>query len=109
MIRDITRQMLEQKGFCVLSADNPTEALHLARHHHDPIHLLLTDVVMPRMSGRELARRIAEIHPEARQLYMSGYTANVIAHHGVLETGVHFLQKPFSLKVLLAKVHEALA
>jgi signal transduction histidine kinase/CheY-like chemotaxis protein len=109
MIRDITRKILEQKDFCVLAADNPTEALHLARHHKGPIHLLLTDVVMPRMSGRELAKKIAEIHPEARQLYMSGYTANVIAHHGVLETGVHFLQKPFSLKVLLAKIREVLA
>lgn len=108
LLRDITRQMLEQNGYLVLVADGPSEALQVARCHPDPVHLLLTDVVMPRMSGRELARKIAEIHPEARQLYMSGYTANVIAHHGVLETGVHFLQKPFSMKVLLTRIREVL-
>jgi YesN/AraC family two-component response regulator len=68
----------------------------------------LTDVVMPGMNGRDLARQVAALHPTVKTLFMSGYTANVIAHHGVLDTGVHFLEKPFSKKDLATKIREAL-
>jgi CheY-like chemotaxis protein len=101
--------MLQRLGYEVLQAGTPAEALQLAQRHAGPLHLLLTDVVMPRMSGRDLATRVVALRPDIRQLFMSGYTADVIAHHGVLEPGVHFLQKPFSAQELTAKVREALA
>ena len=73
-----------------------------------PIRLLITDVIMPEMNGRELADRIKEIHPDVRCLFMSGYTSNVIAHQGVLDEGVQFIEKPFSAKILAAKVSQML-
>jgi YesN/AraC family two-component response regulator len=72
------------------------------------IHLLMTDIVMPEMNGRELARKMLSLYPGLKRLFMSGYTADVIAHHGVLDEGVHFIQKPFSFAALTAKVREAL-
>jgi YesN/AraC family two-component response regulator len=71
--------------------------------------LLITDVVMPKMNGRELADRVKEIHPDIKCLFMSGYTSNIIAHQGVLDEGVHFMEKPFTLKVLATKVQMALS
>lgn len=108
MILDITRTMLEQHGYKVLAAVTPAEAIRLAREHADEIHLLMTDVVMPEMNGRDLARNLLILYPKLKRLFMSGYTANVIAHHGVLDKGVHFIQKPFSLNDLGKKVREAL-
>lgn len=101
--------MLTELGYQVLSAGGPGEALHLAQEYSEAIDLLITDVVMPEMNGRELCHRLLVLHPELKQLYMSGYTANVIAHHGVLDAGGHFLQKPFALRDLAARVREALA
>ncbi|HNT27945.1 MAG TPA: ATP-binding protein, partial [bacterium] len=109
MIRDIARKMLEILGYTVISAATPGEAIRLAREHAGTIHLLFTDVVMPEMNGRELARNLLSLYPDMKRLFMSGYTANVIAHHGVLDHGVHFLQKPFSMNDLAHKVREALA
>jgi two-component system cell cycle sensor histidine kinase/response regulator CckA len=83
-------------------------ALHISREHSGPIHALVTDVVMPKMSGRELAKLIQSIRPEIKVLYMSGYTDDVISHHGVLEPGMTFLQKPFSPETLASKVHSLL-
>lgn len=80
----------------------------LIERHDGAIDLLLTDVVMPRMNGRDLAARIQAIYPDLQCLFMSGYTANVIAHHGVLEEGVHFLQKPFAVRDLSRKIREIL-
>ncbi len=108
LIREIACKMLRRLGYQVLVAETPTEATRLAQEHEGPIHLLLTDVVMPRMSGRELADEVVARHPGIRLLFMSGYTANVIAHHGVLDAGVHFLQKPFSLQDLATMVRRAL-
>ncbi len=108
MILDLTTTMLELQGYTVLPAARPDEAILLARDHAGRIDLLMTDVIMPGMNGRELAAQLAPLHPEMRQLFMSGYTANVIAHHGVLDEDVHFIQKPFSLKELAAKVREVL-
>ncbi|MFZ5797591.1 MAG: PAS domain S-box protein [Desulfobulbus sp.] len=104
----LTRRTLEGLGYTVLSAATPAEALVLAREQASPIQLLLTDVVMPEMNGRELACRLQGRYPDLRVLYMSGYTANVIAHHGVLDSGVQFIQKPFAKKELAAKVRKAL-
>ena len=104
----IARTMLEKAGYTVLTADTPNKAICLAGQHPDRIHLLLTDVIMPEMNGRELATRLQEILPEMKCLFMSGYTADAIAHHGVLENAVFFLAKPFSRKSLLAKVQEVL-
>lgn len=109
MIRDIARKMLDILGYRVIVAATPGEAIRLAREHAGTIHLLFTDVVMPEMNGRELARNILSLYPDIKRLFMSGYTANVIAHHGVLDPGVHFLQKPFSMNDLAVKVREALA
>lgn len=104
----MTTDMLERLGYHVLSASTPAEALDVARSFSGTIGLLLTDVVMPGMNGRDLARQVAALHPTVKTLFMSGYTANVIAHHGVLDTGVHFLEKPFSKKDLATKIREAL-
>jgi len=107
-VRLLAGEMLRMNGYNVLQARNGREALDLVRGHDHPIHLLLTDVVMPQMSGRELAENIADIQPGIRVLYMSGYTDGVIAHHGVLDDGVAYLQKPFTADFLARKVREVL-
>ena len=100
--------MLEKMGYRILTAGTPSDAMRLAREFTEGIHLLITDVVMPEMNGRDLADRLITLHPGLKVLFMSGYTANVIAHHGVLEEGVNFIQKPFSAKELAFKVRGAL-
>ena len=107
-ILKIGRRMLEGLGYTVLCASTPGEALALAEKYAGGIHLLITDVVMPEMNGRELSSRLLTLYPDMKRLFVSGYTANVIAHHGVLDKGVAFLQKPFSLKSLAAEVREVL-
>ncbi|MBD3164991.1 response regulator, partial [bacterium] len=102
------KTMLEGLGYRVLFTSSPTEALRVAQHYEHPIDMLITDVIMPEMNGRALAEKVQVVHPELTSLYMSGYTANVIAHRGVLDEGVHFMQKPFSLKKLASKVREVL-
>ncbi len=108
-ILELTTIMLESTGYAVIAAGTPGEAIRLGREHQGRIDLLITDVVMPEMNGRDLARNLMSIYPDIKRLFMSGYTANVIAHHGVLDNGVHFIQKPFSMKELTVKVLEALA
>ncbi|MFO7685212.1 MAG: ATP-binding protein, partial [Desulfobacterales bacterium] len=107
-ILDLGKLMLEKLGYRVLAAATPGEALAMAETHCGEIDLLMTDVVMPEMNGRDLARRLLSLYPNLNRLFMSGYTANVIAHHGVLDEGVHFIQKPFSFKDLADKVREVL-
>ncbi|MGA6927428.1 MAG: PAS domain S-box protein, partial [Desulfosarcina sp.] len=96
MILDVTTKMLKRQGYTVKAAATPGEAVRLAREHAGEIHLLMTDVVMPEMNGRDLARNLLSLYPNLKRLFMSGYTADVIAHHGVLDEGVQFIQKPFS-------------
>jgi len=105
---EVARAALADNGYSVLPASGPLEAIGIASDPDRPIDLLMTDVVMPEMSGRELAQRLQATRPGMRCLYMSGYTANVIAHRGVLDEGVHFLQKPFSTNALANKVREVL-
>lgn len=100
--------MLKKLGYNVLIAHAPDEAVILASEYSGKIHILITDVVMPGMNGRDLADKLRAIRPDIRVLFMSGYTANVIVHHGVLDKGEHFIQKPFSMKRLSVKVREAL-
>jgi len=107
-ILEMTSTMLRRQGYTVLVAATPSEALALAETHGGDIHLLLTDVIMPEMNGRELSRRLRAQRPNLKRLFMSGYTANVIAHHGVLDAGVNFIQKPFAIKELATKVREVL-
>jgi len=90
------------------AAATPGEAIRLAEAHAGEIHLLMTDVVMPEMNGRDLARNLLSLYPQQKCLFMSGYTANVIAHHGVLDEGVEFLQKPYSPRDLAARVRTLL-
>jgi CheY-like chemotaxis protein len=101
-------KILERQGYTVLAAASPDQALRFSRKHAGDIHLLITDVVMPRMNGGDLARNLLARYPDLKCLFMSGYTANVIAHHGVLDAGVHFIQKPFSIQDLATKVRTAL-
>ncbi len=108
MFLDLSTNILASLGYTVLATQIPSEALAVATRHKGPIHLLITDVVMPEMNGRVLSERLATLRPETKILFTSGYTANTIAHHGVLEEGVQFLQKPFSIKDLAAKVREIL-
>jgi CheY-like chemotaxis protein len=105
---EMTTKMLERQGYEVLSAPTPVDAVRLAETHHGEIDLLLTDVIMPEMNGTELAKRLAIPYPDIKCLFMSGYTASAIAHHGVLDEGVRFIQKPFTVQNLAAKVREAL-
>jgi DNA-binding NtrC family response regulator len=107
-ILKMTQMMLERMGYKVLAAGTPGEAISLAREHAGQIHLLMTDVVMPEMNGRDLAGNLLSLYPNLKRLFMSGYTANVIAHHGVLDEGVQFIQKPFAKQDLAIKVREVL-
>jgi two-component system sensor histidine kinase EvgS len=100
--------MIEKLGYQVLTADTPGKALHLAEQHSGEIDLLITDVIMPEMNGRVLADQLNNLYPNIKMLFMSGYTANIIADHGVLDKGVHFIQKPFSKKDLAQKLREVL-
>ena len=107
-ILDIGKVVLERFGYRVLAAHNPNSALTLVNNYPGRIHLLITDVIMPEMNGQELGRRLHGSHPELKVIFISGYTANVIAHHGVLNKGINFLQKPFSVLTLVEKVREVL-
>jgi len=107
-VRRLVCRTLERQGYTVLTADHPREALLLGNRHPDPIHLLVTDVVMPGMVGSDLADQLLASHPEIKVLYTSGYTDDAIAHHGVLDAGVAFLGKPFTPVSLASKVREVL-
>ena len=107
-ILKMTTKMLEHQGYTVLFASTPGEAIRLAREHAGEIPLLMTDVVMPEMNGRDLAKNLLSLCPHLKRLFTSGYTAEVIAHHGVLDDGVFFIQKPFTVLDLSAKAREAL-
>jgi CheY-like chemotaxis protein len=108
MLREIIGRSLKNYGYTVLEARHGGEALLLCERHPEPIHLMLTDVVMPNMNGRELADRLAPLRPDMKVLYMSGYTDNAIVHHGVLEADIFFVQKPFRTKKLIEKIREIL-
>src|SRR5213079_1806540 len=108
MVRTLTRRMLEARGYTVLSASRGEDALGVVERHDGPIDLLVTDVVMPGMSGRAVAQRLLELRPGLKVLYLSGYTDDAIVRHGMLEPGIAFLQKPFSADALARKVREVL-
>lgn len=108
MVRQLSQIILERQGYNLVVASDGLEALSFIEFHNQPIHMLLTDVIMPRMNGRELHGKIVQHYPDIKVLYMSGYTGNVISHHGVLDEGVKFIQKPFSVEELLYKVREVL-
>jgi CheY-like chemotaxis protein len=99
---------LESNGYRVITATNGDDAIRVAREYDGPIDLLLSDVVMPGMTGRELAKHLAPLQPTMKVLYMSGYTDSAIADHGVLEAGTYLLRKPFTEEALTQKVREVL-
>jgi CheY-like chemotaxis protein len=107
-LRELTRRSLQRQGYTTLLASNGEEAVRIAGSHVGPIQLLLTDVVMPGLSGKPLVDAILRLRSDIKILYCSGYTADAIAHHGVVETGVAFLQKPFTPDGLAKKVREVL-
>jgi PAS domain S-box-containing protein len=107
-LRRLARQALANQGYSVIDAPDGAAAIQISQEHKGPIHLLLTDVIMPGMNGRELANKISPTRPEMRVLYMSGYTENHIGHNGTLDQGISLLQKPFTLPALKAKVREML-
>jgi signal transduction histidine kinase len=107
-ILKMVTMMLENQGYAVLSAATPEEAIRLMETHTGELDLLMTDVVMPGMNGRELSRHLMVHYPNLKCLFMSGYTADIVADHGVLEPGVHFIQKPFSPEDLATKIRQAL-
>ena len=107
-VRSLARRVLEGDGYRVLESPSPGDALRLSAAHPEPIHLLLTDVVMPELSGRKLAERLRARHPAIRVLYMSGFTDDAVLHHGGFELGSAYIQKPFTPESLLRKVREVL-
>ena len=107
-LRAVIRQMLTRLGYQVLDAADGELALKLAERHRGPIHLLLTDVVMPVLGGRQLMERLAKLRPETRVLFTSGYTDDAVVRHGVLEAGIPFLQKPFTPDGLARAVRDVL-
>jgi two-component system cell cycle sensor histidine kinase/response regulator CckA len=107
-VRQLTASVLADHGYKVLPAAGTEEGLVLCRANHRDLHLLVTDVIMPGMNGRQLAEQVKQISPRTKVLYISGYTNNAIVHYGVLDSGLWFLAKPFSLSALVAKVREVL-
>ena len=107
-VRDLGQTILKRQGYTVLSAENGDQALAILNATDNPVDLLLTDVVMPGMNGKELFTRVSEKHPGLKVLFMSGYTDDIIAHRGVLEKGINFIKKPFSIQTLAAKVRDVL-
>lgn len=105
----VTCRSLEEIGYAVLAARTPAEAIQIFENHPGSIHLVVTDVIMPGMGGHHLASHLSAICPEMKVLYISGYTDNTIVHHGILDPGLAFLQKPFSPRALARKVSEVLA
>ena len=105
---EMTKRMLESVGYKVLATETPGEAIKLIKNPTEVIQLLLTDVIMPKMSGLDLSKHLISLAPDLKCLYMSGYTADVIAHHGIPDKGIHFIQKPFSRKDLAAIVRKVL-
>ncbi len=108
MVRVLATRVLNSHGYLVLEAEDAEEAIEMCGRHEGPIHLIITDVVMPGMNGRELVVRLSELLPDSAVLYISGYTGGALVEHGVLETGTEFLQKPFSPHRLTQKVREVL-
>ena len=107
-ILSLAGKMLERFGYRVLTAESPADALNIAGKHEDGIDLLVTDVVMPGSNGRDLSEKLLSLYPRLKTIFMSGYTADIIANHGVLEDGVDFVNKPFSMEELAGKVRETL-
>jgi CheY-like chemotaxis protein len=107
-VRSLVCQTLTLHGYKVLEASGAAQAFQIAEQHTEPIHLLVTDVVMPQTGGKGLAKSLSILHPETKVLYMSGYTDDAIVRHGILEGSVSFLQKPFAPNVLLRKIREVL-
>ena len=107
-VRNFVKDILQKYGYTVLEAQHGSEALRVGLEYTGPIHLLLTDVVMPRMSGQQLAKQMATLRPIAKVLYMSGYTESAIVHHGVLDSNAAFVQKPFTGETLARRVREVL-
>ena len=108
VVRKLVSKVLDNEGYRLLEAANGVAALSICAQYEERIHLLLTDVIMPEMSGRDLADRLVPQHPEMKVLFMSGYTDDVIADHGVLDAGTAFIQKPFAPDVLARKVRDVL-
>ncbi len=108
LLRNFTQKALQSYGYRILWAENGEHALKVGKEHDGRIDLMITDVVMPKMGGREAAERLQPLYPQMKVIYMSGYTDNAIVHHGVLELGLNFLEKPFSPQDLALKVREAL-
>jgi two-component system cell cycle sensor histidine kinase/response regulator CckA len=107
-VRQLVSNILEKHGYRVITADTTEKLIQILGRHNGPLHLLLTDVIMPDMNGKELFERFKPIYPEMKVIYMSGYTDDVIAHHGILESGFHFIQKPFALSTLTNKIRTVL-
>jgi two-component system, cell cycle sensor histidine kinase and response regulator CckA len=107
-ILKLATTLLEKQGYTVLAAGTPTEAIVMAREYTGQIHLLMTDVIMPEMNGRSLAMKLQSMCPDIKCLFMSGYTADVVAHQGVLQEDVCFIQKPFSAQDLTNKLSQLL-
>jgi len=108
LVRRLVCQALRNDGYQIIEAPGSSEALLMCEQHQDPIHLILADVIMPHMNGPELAKRLTSTRPSTKVLYMSGHTDNMISHHGVLDSGVTFIQKPFTPRSLVQKVREVL-
>jgi two-component system cell cycle sensor histidine kinase/response regulator CckA len=108
MVRLLLREVLQRSGYKVLEARRGDEGLQIGERTREPIHLLVTDVIMPEMGGAELARRLASAHPETRVLFMSGYTDGALSHNEVFPEEAAFLQKPFTPDVIARKVREVL-
>jgi two-component system cell cycle sensor histidine kinase/response regulator CckA len=108
-VRTLACRMLEDLGYRVLPGETPDRCIELSRNHPGPIHLLLTDVIMPERNGKDLYDLLKRDRPDLKVLFMSGYTGDVIGHHGILDEGTHFLQKPFTNSALSQQVRLALA